>query len=543
MRKIVFLPFLLFLPLFSICTKGTKELKLKPKGDAFSLRVDGEPFLILGGELGNSTASNIESINAVWPHLHAMKLNTVLIPIYWELFEPVEGEFDFSLVDGILAGAREHNMKVVFLWFGSWKNSMSCYVPLWVKNDWKRFPRVLTKDGTPQEILTPFSSDNLEIDKRAYVQLLSHLAKFDNDHRTVLMIQLQNEIGMIPDARDYSEVAEEAFQSKVPEQVFNLLEKPGKLISQHLYERWSLNEKPVEGSWAEVFGDNLFTDELFMTWYYGLYVEEMAAAGKEVYDLPVFLNAALNSRGRKPGAYPSAGPLAHLMDMWKLVAPSVDFYAPDIYDPGFDKWCKQYHVPGINPLFIPEIRNEAGNDARVFYAFGAHDALGFSPFSIEDTPNPFEAPLTKSYEILHQLLPLIAKKQGEGGMSGVWLHEEMRDTTFIMDSYKFNVSHDYTLGWSPKANDGSLWPESGALIISLGNDEYMVAGTGVVITFESANEEFGRAGIGQIDRVRNKNRQWKSTLRLNGDQSHQGRHLRIPVDEYDIQKLKLYRYL
>lgn len=524
-------------------SKGTKEIELIPKGDAFSLIVDGKPYLILGGELGNSTASNIQKMREVWPRLKAMKLNTVLIPVYWELIEPIEGKFDFSLVDAILSDARENNLKVVFLWFGSWKNSMSCYAPLWVKKDWKRFPRAVSKDGTPQEILTSFSRQNIKTDKKAYVELLSHLAKFDKDHRTVLMMQLQNEIGMIPDARDYSASAEEAFQSEVPQKVFNLLKSPEKLISQHLYERWNLNEKHIEGSWAEVFGEDLFTDELFMTWYYGIYVEEIAAAGKEVYDLPVFLNAALNSRGRKPGAYPSAGPLAHLMDLWKMVTPSVDFYAPDIYDAGFDNWCKQYHVPGVNPLFIPEIRNEKGNDARVFYAFGAHDALGFSPFSIEDTPNPSEAPLTKSYEVLHQLLPLIAKKQGEDSMSGVWLHEQMKDTTFIMDGFKFNVSHDYTLGWNPKATDGSLWSESGALIISMGEDEYIVAGTGVVITFESVDKELGRAGIGQIDRVINKNGEWKSTLRLNGDQSHQGRHLRIPVGEYDIQKLRLYKYL
>lgn len=543
MKKILIVPFLLLLLFFAVASKATREVKLVSVGEDFSLIVDGKPFLMLAGELGNSTASDIRNMRTVWPRLKAMNLNTVLIPVYWELLEPVEGKFNFALVNNIITDARNNNLKVVLLWFGSWKNSMSCYAPLWVKQDWKRFPRATSKDGTPQEILSPFSSQNLEADKKAYVSLLSHLSKFDKDHRTVLMVQLQNEIGMIPSARDYSAAAEKAFQAKVPQQVLELVLKPEALISSHIYDRWVMNGKIVSGSWEDVFGEDLFTDELFMTWYYGLYVEEMAAAGKEIYDLPVFLNAALNSRGRLPGEYPSAGPLAHLMDLWKAVAPSVDFYAPDIYDPGFDNWCKQYHVPNKNPLFIPEIRNEAGNDARVFYAFGAHKALGFSPFSIEDTPNYSEAPLTKSYEVLQQLVPLITDKYGKNGLSGVWLHHQMRDTTLVMDGYKFNISHDYTLGWSPKANDGSPWPESGALIISLGDGEFLVSGTGVVLTFESLHPQLGRVGIGKIEQVRNRNGNWESILRLNGDQSHQGRHLRIPVGEYDIQKLKLYKYL
>lgn len=544
MRKNNFLLFLLFFAFaLSSCVNNLEKPipQLIKDGSAFTLMVDNKPFIMLGGELGNSTAAHIDNMKDVWPSLKAMKLNTALVPVYWDLIEPVERQFDFKLVEDLILEARENDIKLVFLWFGSWKNSMSCYAPLWVKKDWVRFPRSYSKDGTPQEIMTPFSKENLEVDKKAYLALLNHISEFDKYDRTVIMIQLENEIGMIPDARDYCPMANEAFLAEVPEQLKNMVES-GNLISQHITNLWSENNNPKTGNWEGIFGKNLFTDELFMTWYYALYVEELAKSGKEVYDLPVYLNAALNTRGRVPGAYPSAGPLAHLIDIWRNVAPSVDFISPDIYDPGFADFCKQYDVPGINPLFIPEIRNEEGNDARVFYALGAHNALGFSPFSIEDTPNPESAPLTKSYEVLHQLLPLIAQKQAEGKISGVFFYDDVKDTTIVYGNYKFNISHDYTLGWSPKAKDGSKWPETGALILQVGDDEFVVAGTGVVLTFESVDSSQGKTGIGEIDRVENVNGKFVPILRLNGDQNHQGRHLRIPQGNYEIQKLTLYNY-
>lgn len=515
---------------------------LQKQGDALQLIVDGEPFLMLAGELGNSSASNAQRLNEIWPVVVKQKLNTLLVPVYWELIEPEEGQYDFTLVDEIINGARKHQIKIIPLWFGSWKNSMSCYAPLWVKKDWSRFPRSKSKDGTPQEIMTPFSHVNLEADKRAYVEFLKHLSRVDSEDHTVIMIQLQNEIGMIPDARDYCALANVAFKANVPAGLMEMLAKNKSDLQKHIANKWKSNGSKMNGSWETVFGKDLFTDELFMAWYFAVYVEEMAAAGKNVYNLPVFLNAALNSRGRVPGKYPSAGPLAHLIDVWKTAAPSIDILSPDIYDAGFDHWCRLYHMPGKNPLFIPEIRLEPGNDARVFYAFGEHDAMGFSPFSIEDTPDPENAPLTRSYDVLHQLLPLMAKKQGKNVMAGVWFHHENRDTVFIMDGYRFRFFHDYTLGWSPNSRDGSKWPETGALIISLGDGEFIIAGTGVVVNFESINPTKGKVGIGRIDEVEWLNDQWISKLRLNGDQSHQGRHLRIPVKEYSIQKVTLYSY-
>ncbi|MEJ2503693.1 MAG: beta-galactosidase, partial [Gemmatimonadota bacterium] len=175
--------------------------RLQAQGTATQLIVDSEPFLVLGGELGNSTASDLDALESRWPGLRDLGLNTVLAPVYWERIEPVEGQFDFTLVDGILDQARRHDMRLVLLWFGSWKNSMSSYVPAWIKTDQGRFPRTQATAGRGQEILSPFAPANAEADARAFAALMRHLRTTDGDLGTVVMVQVENEVGMIPEAR------------------------------------------------------------------------------------------------------------------------------------------------------------------------------------------------------------------------------------------------------------------------------------------------------------------------------------------------------
>ncbi|QIK60873.1 DUF5597 domain-containing protein [Dysgonomonas sp. HDW5A] len=527
--------------LFTVVSQAQKTPYLQKKGTATQLIVKDNPYLILGGELGNSTASSLEDMQWVCEKLQKMKLNTMLVPAYWELIESEEGKYDYTLVDGIIELARKHDLKIVFLWFGVWKNSMSCYAPMWVKENYQKYPRAVTKSGQPLEILSAFSQNNLELDKRAFKHFMNHLAEVDKTQQTVIMVQVENEIGMIEDARDYSKEANKLFTSEVPKQLVDYLVKNKQSLRPQLLDRWEKNGFKTKGTWTELFGEGLETDEIFMAWNYGLFIQEVAQSGKNAYNLPMYLNAALNSRGRKPGAYPSAGPLAHLLDIWRASAPAIDFLAPDIYDPGFTDWCKQYHVNG-NPLFIPEIRLAEENAARVFYAFGEHDTMGFSPFSIESVTNPEEYPLTKSYKILRQILPLLSEKQGEGKTNGFWFDSEQKERTIERNGYTFTFKHDYTLGWNPQAKDGNKWPETGALIIELSKNEYLVAGTGVVVTFGNTKKDGTQTGIGIIDEVEFNDGKMRPLRRMNGDQDHQGRHLRIPAGEWSIQYVKLYDY-
>ena len=180
---------------------------LNKQGKTTQLIVDDKPFLILGGELGNSTFTSMEYMEPVWPKLKTMNMNTVLAPVYWELIEPVEGKFDFELLDKLVKEARNNNLKIVFLWFCSWKNSMSSHAPSCVKKNQARFPRIKDDKGISHEILTPFSENNLEADLKAYQALLKHLKESDGNDHTVIMIQTENEIGMLPSARDYSLLA------------------------------------------------------------------------------------------------------------------------------------------------------------------------------------------------------------------------------------------------------------------------------------------------------------------------------------------------
>ena len=274
---------------------------LRRQGTAIQLVVDGKPFLVRGGELGNSTASNPAYLRPFWPRFAELNMNTVLAPVYWELVEPEEGRFDFSTLDQLVADARANGMRLVLLWFGSWKNSMSCYAPAWVKRDPRRFPRASDLDGTPQEILSPFSAKNREADARAFAALQRHLSQIDEAARTVLMVQVENEIGMIPTARDHSAEADRAFGSGVPAELLAYLAAHREELAPELRALWLGAGGKPSGTWPEVFGSGPAGEEVFMAWHFARYTEAVAAAGKREYPLPMFVNAALIRPGHQPG--------------------------------------------------------------------------------------------------------------------------------------------------------------------------------------------------------------------------------------------------
>jgi beta-galactosidase GanA len=508
---------------------------LLKRGNYAQLIVDNKPFIITGGELGNSTASSARFMDSIWPKLKKLNLNTVIAPVYWELTEPVEGEFDFQLVDDLISNSRKNNFKLVLLWFGTWKNSMSCYVPEWMKMDQQRFPRTQNSTGKTEEIITPFSLNALQSDKKAFIQLMRHLKEIDSKQQTVVMIQVENEIGMLPEARDYSSAANDAFNKPVPAALINYLESNKNSLLPEIKQVWGSKGFKTSGSWEDVFGKSLATDELFMAWYFGAFVEEIAKAGKNVYDLPMYVNAALNRAGRKPGEYPSAGPLPHVMDVWKAAAPSLDFFSPDFYNPDFKYWNDLY-TRSSNPLFIPEHKFEPGVDAKALYAIGHYKAIGFSPFSIESTNQPEKEPIRNAYQIIQQLSGEIGKANPQN-LEGVLLSLEQDSVTINHGYYVLTVTHPYNLSWAPKTND---WPLTGGIIIALPNDEFYVGGTGLVISFKSISGS--QVGILKIDEGKFVNGIWQPERRMNGDQDHQGRHLRIDVNDYSIQRIKLYQY-
>lgn len=543
------------------------DISLHKQGSATQLYVDGKPFVILGGELGNSSASSPADIARIFPKLQRMNLNTVLVPVYWDMVEPVEGDFDFSLIDTTLEEARRCGLKVVFLWFGAWKNSMSCYAPSWFKSDYKKYPRAYTSEGKPLEIASAFSENVYQADSRAFKAWLGHLADVDKEG-TVLMVQIENEIGMLEDARDYSAAAQREYDKGVPSQLIAFLEKNKKSLHPQLLERWRDNGMKRAGSWREVFGDDIYSDEYFMAWNYAAYVERLAREARDILGRPLYVNAAMNSRGRKPGEYPSAGPLAHLKDIWHAAAPTVDILSPDLYDKGFTDWVAQYHTSD-NPLFIPEIRRFDGNAAQAYYIIGEHDAIGISPFSIENGSDSPQSTPVRGYAALRDLMPLLVKYQGKGVMNGFYFDNDSTERILRHDGLKITANHYFTLPWDPRATDGSEWMPMGGVIIRLAPDEYIIAGTGIVVKFENETEssvkrnlgEDGflnagsdrnaapswgggmRAGLASVDEVAvNPDGTLRFVRRYNGDETHQGRHVRIGVDDFQVLHVKLYQY-
>ena len=521
-------------------SQTTKLPHLQKQGTATQLIVHNRPFLILGGELGNSSASSLQYMQPVWPKLKQMHLNTVLSPVYWELMEPQEGMFDFTLVDSTILNARKHDLKIIFLWFGAWKNSMSCYAPAWIKTNQKRFSRAQQQGGAGVEILSAFSANNLDADRKAFKALMKHIKETDANDQTVLMMQVENEIGMLTEAREYTPEANAAFNREVPAELMNHLQKNKDSLAPEFKERWAANGYRSKGNWEKIFGKSLQTDEIFQAYYYATYTNAVAEAGKKEYALPMFVNAALNYKNVQPGNYPSAGPLPHLMDVWQAAGPAIDFLSPDFYNPYFRRYNDLY-VRRNNPLFIPEIRFEPSVEAKVFYAIGHYNAMGFSPFSIESSEKPGEEPISKSYDILQQLAPQILAYQGSDKIDGALLDTQVRKQDMKFGKYSLSVAHYYSLGWVPEAKKKEF-PTAGGIVIQTGEDEFIIAGTGVVITFATGDIVNPIVGILQADEGKYVDGKWVAGRRMNGDQDHQGRHIRISFGEWGIQYVKLYRY-
>lgn len=511
------------------------------------------PFPILGGELSNSAVTCVEDIDNVMPRMRALGLNTVLVPAYWELLESTEGRFDFTLTDRVIDKARENGLKVIFLWFGAWKNSMSCYAPLWFKTDTKRFPRAMTKTGKPMEIASCFSANVLQADNKAFTAFMRHLAEKDKGIGTVIMLQIENEIGMLEAARDHSPLAEKSYDTPIPKVLWKTL---------------GLRQRKT---WRECFGDDPYGEEKFMAYHYAKYVEQLAQTARSIYNTPLYVNAAMNSRGRQPGQYPSAGPLAHLADFWHAGAPSIDLLAPDIYDTGFKGWADRYALPD-NQLFVPESRCCENSGVRALYVFGEHRAIGFSPFAIDQSEPQSTASVTEAYRLIRQVFDL--EEVSSYRRWGLLFDQEDKERTIIDDKTVITCRHFFTLPWDPRATDGSEWPEGGAMLLRLAKDEYLLAGSGIVVSFATEYEkqfeeekELGedgfvaegkpskeqksipnrflgkRKGIGFVDEVRvDSLGKLRYLRRENGDQDHQGRHARISCGEWKILHIKLYEY-
>lgn len=507
---------------------------IRIENETGQLIVNGKPFLILGGELGNSSAGTAAQADLIVPKLAGMHVNTILMPVAWEQVEPKEGSFDFSILDHWIETARKHNMRLVLLWFGSWKNALSNYAPAWVRADPKRFPRAASSEGKPLEILSALSMETRRCDSRAFAAMMHHLRENDSSQQTVLMVQVENEVGYLGQGRDRSPEANRLFQGRVPEALIRTLAAKRLQLSPELARHF--NERGQ--SWSEVFGDA--ADEVFMSWNYASYIEAVVHAGKTEYALPMYVNAQLPAPQERAGEYPSGGPHPYHLEVWRAAAPSIDFYSPDIYWPNFEYWVQRYEVAG-NPIFIPEARMDSA-PYNALYAFGQVCAFGFSPFAIDSLTLPKDEDskpeLMQVYESLDSIRDLLPAAQAAGQTRGLVLHATSpRPTqTVALGGYLFEATLSRT--WPAK----TLATEDGAmLILQSSPGEFYVVGSGLTVSFaRDADVDAGIAGIESIEQVSRASGQWTTERRLNGDQTNQGRQLMLDPHRPHIYRVRLY---
>ena len=306
----------------------------------------------------------------------------------WAEVEPHEGEFDFTPVSGVLAAARESELRVVLIWFGAFKNARSTYAPTWVRADAERFPRAETLadempnpfsfvGGMSRPRLSVFSSELRNSDTSAYVALMEYLKDEDTDH-TVIMVQIENEVGLMGGGRDRSPVAAAAWAETVPGDVLHVLQSNLEFDGSSLKKSASAEL----GAWGDVFGEDNRSDEVFMSWGFATYIEQLAAEGKKVLALPTLVNAWLGPQPGQTlaGQYPSGGPTSAMIPIWEAVAPSVDIIAPDIYVDDSEPVMREYSRGG-RALFIPEARFRV---ADLFLAIARYNGIGYCAFGVEE---------------------------------------------------------------------------------------------------------------------------------------------------------------
>jgi Domain of unknown function (DUF5597)/Glycosyl hydrolases family 35 len=489
--------------------------RIEHKDGRYALIVDGRPYLILGGQIHNSSAWPSE-MPQVWESMAALHANTIEAPVYWEQLEPREGQFDYSNVDQLVDGARAHNLRVVLLWFGTWKNGNMHYVPTWVKNDTTRFPHTIRPDGEPIDVLSPNSHNTLDADKAAFVALMRHLKEIDSDKHTVLMIQVENESGNIGSVRDNSPEANRLFAGPVPADMLAATHKQA-------------------GTWAQVFGAG--ADEMFQAYWQAKYINEIAAAGKSEFNIPLYINVWINYPAAQlaqrqvdlPGiGYPSGGAVQKLVGLWRALAPSIDMIGPDIYsnDSQFSRQTMDTYQRDDNPLWIPETGRDDSFAKFFFYALGK-GAIGFSPFGVDQTgwnilgDEPWKSH-ARNFELIGPMSSEVARLEFEGKLKTAV--EEPGGTTQEIDFGEWQA----TVGFGFPQPDGRRAPgtkdaHGAALVAQLGPDEFLVTGIDASVTFHLRGKQpWSHSQVLTAEQGVYDAGAWKTLRLLNGDESDRG---------------------
>jgi len=453
----------------------------------------------------------------VWPAVEALHANTVEMPVYWEQMEPQQGQFDFSVVDELLRQSREHRVRLVLLWFGTWKNGSGHYMPEWMKRSPELGTHVLGKDGRPLDSPSPYSKPALAADIRAFSTLMGHLKSVD-PQRTVIMVQVQNEPGTWGSVRDYSPIAQKVFESPVPQKLLTALKK---------------NAGPG-ANWTEVFGAD--GEEFFHAWSVADYIGQVAAAGKSIYPLPLYTNAAVRdplNPGRPP-SYESGGPTDNVLALWKVAAPALDLLAPDIYLPDSVRYLKvlELYARPDNALFVPESGNKPEFARYVFAAIGS-GAIGFATFGLDYTgysnaplgaakiTEELVADFALNYKLLEPMSREIAKLNFEGRLKAVVEEKNKPLQSLEFGQWTANVSYGLPQFGMFEKPPGNPEPTGRALIARISDNEFLVAGFFCRVDFQPVASDKQRQFM-KVEEGSYKSGIFKPMRIWNGDQTDYG---------------------
>lgn len=517
------------------------------------LMVEDRPFILLAGEVHNSDSSSPAYMEKIWDVAAELGMNTLLLPATWETVEPEEGSFDFSLPRALIDQARARDMRIVFLWFGSWKNAECMYAPAWVKQDLQRFPRAQIEKGKnkagrqvsptipvkmPYTTLSYLGQETMRADARAFAAFMGFLKDYDSEKQTVIAVQVENETGLLGAAREVSDEADALFTSPVPADFAAYMRAHTDTMTEEI--RAAVLSGKEAGSWPEVFGEA--AEELFSAYHVSRFVNTVAAAGKAVYPLPMSANCWLDKGGR-PGSYPTGGPVSKVHEVWDFCAPNIDVYCPDIYVPQFKAVCDEYTRRG-GALFIPESATHSYCAPRLVYTVGHYHAMCYSPFGFDDIGKPFTAiqgflfgmdvsdPALKtpqSYEeyaafgaIMRGMMPMLADAYGTDRLQAVSAETDPAvpapdGNPFgaippTMDFGAFRLSVGFQSPINPRA-DGAC------LCLKVSDHECWVVGSACSLTFTSADPEKPNLDFLQVEEGHFENGAWISGRRLNGDET------------------------
>ncbi|KAL5000866.1 glycoside hydrolase superfamily [Aspergillus recurvatus] len=527
--------------------------------NGIQLVVKDKPVLLLPGELHNSSLSSARYMSTVWNYLREQSINTLLGAVTWEMIEPVEGQFDFTELDAVIADARQHGLYLVLLWFGSYKNGISTYAPHWVKRDVERFPRVYVWDADKGgkrsiEMISPFSEEGWKADARAFGKLMEHVKEVDGDHSTVVMVQVENETGLLRDSRDRSSLAERVFAKGIPIELLRHL-CTSKDLHRRFIERFADKlPPPTEISedqiyaWESIFGPGTAADEAFMAYYISKYVGHVASAGKKAYPIPLYTNTWLNfddpsvldlhgypivvGGGARPGIYPSGGPCPHVSDIWRFNAAAMDFLAPDLYFHDYERVCEDYTIPTANALFIPEQRRDEHGARRIWLAYASYAALGTSPFGVDTEATA----IGKEYKLLAQTAEFLLNSKPSQRMG--FFFDELPETGSPRGKEKWTKAFGNLQVIIERAFVFGKSGPGGGMVIQLGDEtsyRFLAVGRGFQVRFRGLDETVTFTGIldAREKEVDNETGKLRTLRVLNGDETRSGEFLIMPNDEPD----------